>query len=224
MMLGCRGRKLQRFLFLCLFIVTCVLLYTNLRHAPPVLEEGRHQKQTAWEENEQQVMRRGVRPQEKVGRNAQTPVDSKSDSEGRLRTKRTDEPSQSDETPDIDLQQLGYCKVDVAILNVWPLPQSLLMVPQDVPVGLRADFSVITLSKSSVLQDGIKRYRQTLHSLATARRESPCGSPGGDISKVYVKVKDDNEELSLATSYDYSVTVEASVGVVVRADSPYGAL
>lgn len=223
-MLGCRGRKLQRFLFLCLFIVTCVLLYTSVRHAPPILEEDRRHKRTTWEGNDQQVMRRGVRPQEKAERSALTSVGPTSDSEERVRTKRTEEPSQSDETPDIDLQQLGYCKADVTLLNVWPLPQSLLIVPQDAPVSLSAEFTVITVSKSGVLQDGIKRYRQILLSLATVSRESPCGNPGGDISKVYVKVRNDNEELSLTTSYDYSVTVEASVGVVVRADGPYGAL
>lgn len=225
-MLGpwCRGRKLQRFLLLCLFIVTCVLLYTSLRHAPPVLEEGRLHKRTHWEDNDQQVLRRGIHPQDKGERHVLKAATPTSDSEGKVRTKRTEKPSESDGTPDVDLQLLGYSEVEVTRLNAWPLPQFLLMAPQDGPVCLNADFSMITVSRSAVLQDGIVRYRRILQSLASASREGPCGSSSEVIRNVYLKVQDDNEELSLDTSYVYSVTVEARVGVIIRADSPYGAL
>ena len=218
-----RGRKLQRFLILCLIVLTCVLLYTSFRHAPPLLEEGRHHKRAQWEED-QQVLGEGVHAQDKDGRNILKSAKPTSNSEGHIRVKRTEEPSQSDGTPDIDLQLLGYSEVKVTRLNVWPLPQSLLMAPQDAPVSLNTEFSVITVSRSAVLQDGIQRYRQTLQSLASASREGTCGAPSEAIGKVYVKVRDDIEELSLSISYDYSVTVEASVGVIVRADTPYGAL
>ena len=92
------------------------------------------------------------------------------------------------------------------------------------PIYLNADFSVLTLSRSTVLQNGIERYRRIFQSHTSASREAPCGDPSDVVHKVYVKVQDDNEELSLHTSYRYSVTVEASVGVIIRADSPYGAL
>ena len=222
-MLGpwCRGRKLQRFLIVCLFIVTCVLVYTSLRHAPPVLEEGRLHKRTHWEENDQQVLRRGIHQQDKGERRV---LKSATDSEGNVRAKRTETASQSDGTPDVDLQLLGYSEVEVTRLNAWPLPQSLLMAPQDGPVCLNADFSMITVSRSAVLQDGIERYRRTLQSLASASQDGSCGSSREVIHKVYLKVQDDDEELSLDTSYVYSVTVEASVGVIIRADNPYGAL
>ena len=218
-----RGRKLQRFLILCLIVVTCVLLYTSFRHAPSVLEEDRRHKRAHWEEEDQLVMGKGVHA-DKAGRFILKSATPTSDSEGNVRVKRTEEPSHSDVTPDVDLQLLGYSEVEVTRLNVWPLPQSLLMAPQDGSINLNTDFSVITVSKSAVLQDGIERYHQTLQSLASASREGPCGAASEAISKVYVKVHEDIDELSLGISYDYSVTVEASVGVIVRADTPYGAL
>lgn len=219
-----RGRKLQRYLILCLIVVTCTLVYTSLRHAPPILEEDRRHTVAHWEENHQQELRRGVHPHDKSGKYIAKPDTLNSESEENFRVKRTEEPPQSDGTPDVDLQLLGYREVEAARLKVWPLPQSLLMASQDAPIYLNADFSVLTLSRSTVLQNGIERYRRIFQSHTSASREAPCGDPSDVVHKVYVKVQDDNEELSLHTSYRYSVTVEASVGVIIRADSPYGAL
>lgn len=219
-----RGRKLQRYLILCLIVVTCILLYTSLRHAPPILEEDRRHRLAHWEENRQQELRRGVNPHDKAGKYVVKPDTLNSESEENFRVKRIEELPQSDGTPDVDLQQLGYREVKTERLKVWPLPQSLLMASQDTPISLSADFSVVLLSRSTVLQNGIERYQRLFQSLTSASREAPCGDPSDVVHKVYVKVQDDQEELSLHTSYRYSVTVEASVGVIIRADSPYGAL
>ena len=201
-----------------------MLLYTSLWDNPSILEENRLHTLPHREENHQQESRRGVHPHDKAGKYVVQPDTLNSEYEENFRVKHTEEPPQSDGTPDVDLQLLGYREVEAQKLKVWPLPQSLLMASQDAPIYLNAGFSVLTLSRSTVLQSGIERYLRIFQSHTSASREAPCGDPSDVLHKIYVKVQDDNEELSLRTSYRYSVTVEASVGVIIRADSPYGAL
>ena len=79
-----------------------------------------------------------------------------------------------------------------------------------------------TTSQSHILSDGVKRYHSIFQSISKNHTESKCGNRS--VRTIKVVVNGDDEHLLLNTSYKYIVTVDIAAGVVIHAETPYGAL
>ena len=118
-----------------------------------------------------------------------------------------------------------YCKKERATAadTLWPIPQHISGSGGPFPVSLT--FSILSSSKSEVLERGITRYLEIITrdiSLPDQTNEVPHSS-GESLELLQVNVASDNESLSLKTSYRYNLTVTAGKAQIDAA-SPYGAL
>ena len=109
-----------------------------------------------------------------------------------------------------------------ATINVWPFPQKILLSADKVTLSLHSTLVIHTASKSTILNEGVKRYKSILKTISKGHTESNCGN--NTVRTIKIDVDGFDETLSLNTSYKYSVAVDATTGIVIHAESPFGAL
>ena len=109
-----------------------------------------------------------------------------------------------------------------ATIKVWPLPQMISQIVDNFTLSLSSEFVIHTTSQSQILSDGVKRYHSIFQSISKKHTESKCGD--GTVKKIVIAVERNDENLSLNTSYKYSVTVDVATGVVIHAETAFGAL
>ena len=107
-------------------------------------------------------------------------------------------------------------------VKVWPLPQKIYQIVDNFTLSLSSEFVIHTTSQSHILSDGVKRYHSIFQSISKNHTESKCGNRS--VRTIKVVVNGDDEHLLLNTSYKYNVTVDIAAGVVIHAETPYGAL
>lgn len=107
-------------------------------------------------------------------------------------------------------------------IKVWPLPQKISKIVDNVTLSLYSEFVIRSTSQSPILADGVKRYHFILQSISKKHAETKCGD--NTVRTIMIDMDGDDENLSLNTLYKYSVTVDAATGIVIHSVNPFGAL
>ena len=109
-----------------------------------------------------------------------------------------------------------------ASINVWPLPQKISLSDSNFTISLYSQFIIHTTSESPILDEGIERYHSILQTISKKHAETGCGN--GTIRRIEIVIDEDDETLSLNTSYKYTVTVDINKGIIINAETSFGAL
>ena len=107
-----------------------------------------------------------------------------------------------------------------ASISVWPLPQKTSEREGNFTLSLYSEFAIHTTSESPILKEGIKRYHAILQSISKKHAETGNSS----VRRIEIVIDEDDERLSLNTSYKYTVTVDVDSGIAIHAETPFGAL
>ena len=107
-------------------------------------------------------------------------------------------------------------------IKVWPLPQKISHSVDNLTLSLYSELVIHTTSESPILSEGVQRYHSILQFVSKKHTESKCGN--STVRMIQINVDGDDENLSLNTSYKYSVTVDVATGIVIHAENPFGAL
>ena len=122
----------------------------------------------------------------------------------------------------VEMEENGMDNDSSNALFVWPLPKKVVSGPAGGMVSIDPEFSIKSQSPSKILSAGIARYEALIKKRAYPMDLKGCQKPG--VRHIMIILESDGEDLSLDTSYHYSLMISAETGITIHAASPYGAL